>query len=164
MTGTGAHGFGEARFAEATTVWQLTQILCEALDAEVDGDGCIVSRVIGDVLVQVAEHAPDGRSFQLGRGFLVSQFPTTAEVLRTGRARTVSIDQRDPDAAEVEVLRDLAVGAVLMLSLRHLASAWGLVELYRRDPAGFAAAELERAQAIVAAAEPALQTLLRPRA
>lgn len=153
---------GTPRFEDAITVWQLTQRLCEALDREVGGVGCIVSRVIGDVLVQVAEHAPDGRTLQLGRGFLVSQFPTTGEVLRSGRARMVSVDQSDPDPAEVGVLDDLAVKAVLMLSLRDGETAWGLVELYRLEPARFTDAEIEHAQQIVSQAERALPAYVYP--
>src|SRR6478752_7637309 len=105
-------------FDGCTTVWELTARLCEQLDADVGATGCIVSRVIGDVLVQVAEHAPDGRTFQLGRGFLVSQFPTTAEVLRSGEPSAISLDDPAADPAEAAVLRDLAVRGVLMLALR----------------------------------------------
>lgn len=120
-----------------------------------------MSRVIGDVLVQVAEHAPDGRTFHLGRGFLVSQFPTTDEVLRGGGACAVSLGDPDADPAETAVLRDLDVGAVLMLTLRGRDAAWGLVELYRADPATFDATDIRRAEAIVARAEPVLVSLLR---
>ncbi len=153
---------GTPAFEDAITVWQLTQRLCEALDREVGGVGCIVSRVIGDVLVQVAEHAPDGRIFQLGRGFLVSQFPTTGEVLRSGRARMVSVDQSDPDPAEVGVLDDLAMKAVLMLSLRDGETAWGLVEPYRLEPARFTDAEIAHAQQIVSQAERVLPAYVYP--
>jgi hypothetical protein len=119
--------------------------------------------VIGDVLVQVAEHAPDGRSFQLGRGFLVSQFPTTAEVLSSGKASAVTLDDPAADAAEAAVLRDLAVRGVLMLALRDGSAAWGLVEVYRLDPAAFAPDEIERAATIVGWAEVRLQAILDTR-
>jgi hypothetical protein len=125
--------------------------------------GCIVSRVIGDVLVQVAEHAPDGRSFQLGRGFLVSQFPTTADVLQSGEASAVTLDDPAADAAEAGVLRDLAVRGVLMLALRDSATAWGLVEVYRLDPAAFTPNDVERAGRIVRQAEVRLQAILDTR-
>ena len=125
--------------------------------------GCIVSRVIGDVLVQVAEHAPDGRSFQLGRGFLVSQFPTTAEVLSSGKASAVTLNDPDADPAEAAVLRDLAVRGVLMLALRDRTTAWGLVEVYRLDPAAFAPDEIRRADQIVRDAEARLQVIIETR-
>src|SRR6185312_2488859 len=92
--------------------------------------------------------APDGRTFQLGRGFLVSQFPTTAEVLESGLARAVSTGDAEAGAAEVAVLSDLATDAVLMLALYGPGGAWGLVELYR-DEAPFEADEAERAQHVV---------------
>jgi hypothetical protein len=150
-------------FDGCTTVWDLTARLCEQLDAQVGAAGCIVSRVIGDVLVQVAEHAPDGRTFQLGRGFLVSQFPTTAEVLRGGAASAVSLDDAEADPAEAAVLCDLAVRAVLMLALRDGGSAWGLVEVYRVEPAVFAPEEVDRAGKVVLEAEARLQTILDAR-
>lgn len=144
-------------------MWELTARLCEQLDAEIGATGCIVSRVIGDVLVQVAEHAPDGRTFQLGRGFLVSQFPTTADVLRTGRPSAVSLDDPTADAAEADVLRDLAVRGVLMLALRQGPSAWGLVEVYRIEPSRFTPAEIERATQVVHAAQERLEAVLEAR-
>jgi hypothetical protein len=153
----------ESAFGPAQTVWDLTGRLCEELDARIGGSGCIVSRVIGDVLVQIAEHAPDGRTFQLGRGFLVSQFPRTARVLADGVARAVSLDDVSPDPAEAGVLRDLSVRGVLMLSLRHEAAAWGLVELYRTVPSSFSEAETRLATEIVAPAETRLRELLAQR-
>ena len=144
-------------------MWELTARLCEQLDAEIGATGCIVSRVIGDVLVQVAEHAPDGRTFQLGRGFLVSQFPTTADVLRTGHPSAVSLDDPAADAAEADVLRDLAVRGVLMLALRQGSAAWGLVEVYRIEPSGFTPEEIERATHVVHAAQERLGAVLAAR-
>jgi hypothetical protein len=132
-------------------VWDLTSRLCIALVDETGASGCIVSRVIGDVLVQVAEHAVDGRTFQLGRGFLVSQFPTTAAVLESSIPRAVSVDDEDPDPAEVAVLETLAMASVLMLAMGASGNAWGLVEVYR-ESGTFAADEIERATRTVAAA------------
>jgi hypothetical protein len=143
------------------SVFELLQRAARDLVVALDADACAVSRALGDVLVQVAEHAPDGRTFHLGRGFLVSQFPTTDEVLRGGGACAVSLGDPDADPAETAVLRDLDVGAVLMLTLRGRDAAWGLVELYRADPATFDATDIRRAEAIVARAEPVLVSLLR---
>jgi GAF domain-containing protein len=150
-------------FAAAASVWDLTGRLCEALVADLDGVGCIVSRVIGDVLVQVAEHARDGRSFQLGRGFLISQFPATEAVLRTGAPCAVSVADEHPDPAEIGVLDDLAVRSVAMFALSNDDVAWGLVEVYRDEPPTFDAAELERAQATVALAGARLGELVEAR-
>jgi transcriptional regulator with GAF, ATPase, and Fis domain len=150
----------ETDFDSAATVWELTGRLCEVLVREVDGVACIVSRVIGDAIVQMAEYAVDGRSYQLGRGFLVSEFPATETVLRTGRPCAVSVEDDDPDPAEVAVLHDLAVKAVLMLALNGDARGWGLVEVYRSRPATFGATDVEHAQAIVDRADARLRTLV----
>ena len=98
-----------------------------------DADGCAISRAIGDVLILVAEHAPDGVSLQGGQGYLVSDFPETAAVLRTREPRALSLDDADIDPSEGRVLRDLGFGALLMLPLELRGNAWGLVEVYRRE-------------------------------
>lgn len=141
----------EASFEGAESVWDLTSRLCAVLVAEIGASGCIVSRVIGDVLVQVAEHAEDGRTFQLGRGFLVSQFPATAAVLESGIPLAVSVDDEEPDAAEIAVLEVLAMKSVLMLALGAGGDAWGLVEVYR-ESGTLAADEIECAARVVGAA------------
>lgn len=126
---------------------------CAELVTQLGGTGCIVSRVIGDVLVQIAESSPDGRTFQLGRGFLISQFPETQRVLVSGEPRAVSTLDVLPDPAELDVLQELGVGSVLMLALRVDEGPWGLVEIYRNEPPEFDPSEIERAQQIVAVAE-----------
>lgn len=147
-------------FDECTSVWELTGDLCSKLTREVGGIGCIVSRVIGDVLVQVAEFATDGRTFQLGRGFLVTQFPVTAAVLDDGVPRVASTDDPAPDAAETAVLEDLGVRTVLMLSLQANGAAWGLVELYRIEPSTFGDDEVAAASRFVHAAAARLSELV----
>ena len=48
----------------------LADDLCEQLAA----DGCVISRVIGDVLIMVADRAPEGVTLQQGQGYLVPDF------------------------------------------------------------------------------------------
>jgi hypothetical protein len=127
--------------------------LCQELVLELDGVGCLISRVIGDVLVQIAEYAPDGRTFALGRGFLISEFPETQTVLETGVPHAVSSADESPDPAELQVLRELGLESVLMLALRAGDAPWGLVEVYRNAPGTFAGREIRRAQAAVRRAQ-----------
>jgi len=150
----------QEQFDSAATVWELTGRLCEALVADLEGCACIVSRVIGDAIVQISEYAVDGRSYQLGRGFLVSEFPATEVVLTTGEPCAVSVEDDEPDPAEVAVLHDLAVQSVLMLALNAGARGWGLVEVYRNRPTAFDLAEIERGQAIVGRADERLRELV----
>ena len=55
----------------------------------VDGVACAISRVVGDVLIQVAEHSRDGRTLVLGHGYLISDFPLTESALRQDEPRPV---------------------------------------------------------------------------
>jgi GAF domain-containing protein len=118
---------------------------------ELDADGCAVSRALGDALVLLHEVSPDGKSLQIGGGFLLSEFPETAQVLRTGLPRSICVEDRDADPSEVRLLRELGFGCLLMLPLPLRGETWGLVELYRTQPRHFAAAEIETARTVLAA-------------
>jgi hypothetical protein len=68
-------------------------VLTLTVRALVDATGssaCAISRVVGDVLIMLAEHASDGRTLQLGLGFLVSDFPLTAAVLTDREPRALA--------------------------------------------------------------------------
>jgi hypothetical protein len=101
--------------------------------------------VIGDVLILVAERAPEGVTLQSGQGYLVPDYPQTQEVLATGRPRALTLDDGDVDEAEASVLRAYGFGALLMLRLDVNGGTWGLVELYRVARTPFTAEEVERA-------------------
>ena len=93
-------------------------LLADRLVAELEADACAVSRVIGDVLILVAETVTEGHMLLQGQGYLVPDYPQTAEVLATGVPCTLTLADSDVDDAEAQVLRD----------------AWGLVEVYRVRP------------------------------
>jgi len=123
-----------------------TRELVETLDA----NACGISRVIGDMLIQVAEHTEEGRTLQLGQGYLVSDFPETERVLASREPRTLTVDDRDVDSAEEALLRTLGYGALLMLPLVLENEVWGLVEVYRNEARAFSADEMRRAAALLA--------------
>jgi transcriptional regulator with GAF, ATPase, and Fis domain len=129
----------------------LTSLAGELVDA-LGAQACAVSRVLGDVLILVAEHAPPGTTLQLGQGYLVSDFPQTGEVLDTGTPRTLTLNDPDVDAAEASVLNDLGFGALLMMRLELNGSTWGLVEVYREAERPFSADEVRRAEELLNAA------------
>jgi GAF domain-containing protein len=121
----------------------------QALCRMVDADACAISRVLGDVLILIAEYAP-GETLQLGQGYLVPDYPKTEEVLRLGTAYTTTVDDPGADPAEAGVVRELGFGALLMLRLQVAGDAWGLVELYRRAPRPFSDGEVDRARGLTA--------------
>jgi GAF domain-containing protein len=108
--------------------------------------------VIGELLVDLLEYTRDGRKIQLGRGYLLSDYPLTREVLELGEPRTVSVHDPTADASETALLRELGFDSLLMLPLNLGGRCWGLVEVYREGPRTFDARDVETACAFVEAA------------
>ncbi len=123
--------------------------LADDLIARLDADACAISRVIGDVLILVAERIPDGGALQMGQGYLVPDFPQTAEVLRTGEPRALTLADPDVDPAEAMVLREHGFGALAMFTLELNGAVWGLVEVYRRESRAFNEADLRLAGELI---------------
>ena len=120
--------------------------LCSRLQA----DAAAISRVVGDVLILVAEHAPQ-RSLQLGQGYLVTDFPRTREVLQERTPYQMALTDSDADPAEAAVVSELGFGALLMLPLEIGMTTWGLVEVYRAESRAFADDEIRLAVELIAA-------------
>jgi len=124
--------------------------LAEELITRLDADACAISRVIGDVLIMVAEKVPPNRSLLHGQGYLVSEYPQTGEVLATGVPRALTLDDHDVDDSEASVLREQGFASLVMTPLLVGGETWGLVEVYRIEPRPFddaakqAAVELSR--------------------
>jgi GAF domain-containing protein len=123
---------------------RLAQI-ADDLIAQLGADACAISRVIGEVLILVAERIPGGGTLQQGEGYLVPDFPKTAEVLRTREPVAMTLDDPDVDEAEASVLRQHGFGSLVMVPLELDGAVWGLVEVYRVDRRAFTAAEVELA-------------------
>jgi GAF domain-containing protein len=123
--------------------------LADELIARLDADACAISRVIGDVLILVAERIPGGGTLQMGQGYLVPDFPQTAEVLQTGEPRWLTLDDVDVDPAEAMVLRTHGFGALAMFTLELNGAVWGLVEVYRREPRAFSEADIRVAGELI---------------
>ena len=126
--------------------------LLDVLDAtahtlvtELEADACSISRVIGDVLILVAERVEEGSTLMQGQGYLVPDYPETARVLETRVPRALTLDDAEIDAAEADVLRLLGFGTLLMVPLDINGEPWGLVEVYRRARRAFSEAEIGRA-------------------
>jgi hypothetical protein len=128
--------------------------LCDRLRDELGAAGCLVSRVIGDVLVLVAEDRAL-RDSRIGRVFLIPDFPATRRVLEERVALGLSVEDDDADPHEVAVLGDLGFWSLLMLPLEVEGEVWGLVEVYGEPGRAFDDADAGRALALVHAAAPA---------
>jgi GAF domain-containing protein len=134
--------------AEALNVRLLDVLnaLADNLVRELRADACSISRVIGDVLILVAERVPGGATtLQSGQGYLIPDYPQTAEVLATGTPRALTVDDPEADPGEVAILRTLGFSALLMLPFELGGERWGLIEVYRADPRPFESGDVSRA-------------------
>ena len=123
----------------------LTQLAHE-LVARTAADACVLSRVVGDVLI-IARTLSADALLDLGQGFLVSDFPATVRVLESGEPAALTLADEHVDEKEAELLRELGFSTLLMLPFDVAGERWGLAELYRRDVRPFAAAEIDAARA-----------------
>jgi diguanylate cyclase (GGDEF)-like protein len=127
--------------------------LCKALVFVVGATGCSASRVVEGYLVDATEHAL--REVWLGdeAAYRISDFPLTAEALRSGEPRAVSFLDGDVDPAEAFILRELGMSAMLMLPVRVRERPWGLIELYEMRLRRFLADDVSIAEFLVTQAE-----------
>jgi transcriptional regulator with GAF, ATPase, and Fis domain len=118
------------------------------LAAATAADACVISRVLGDVLVIVTHVTTNSARLDLGQGFLISDYPVTQTVVSTGEPAQLTVEDDDADEAEVRLLRDLGFATLLMLPLELVGERWGLIELYRRSASHFTSKEIANAQAL----------------
>jgi GAF domain-containing protein len=133
----------------APDVPALLRATCRELVELVRADGCVLSRVIGELLIEVAEYARSGNQLSLGHGYLIPDFPLTQDVIERREARTVSLADPNPDPNEAALLRELGFETLLMLPLVSRGECWGLVELYGKGGVGFGEDDIRRAVPVV---------------
>ena len=139
---------GEHSRAVQGVLLELCRDLCETLG----GAGCVISRVLGDLLVDLVEYVPDGRRIQLGHGYLISDFPLTREVLEQRSPRAVSLHDPNPEPNEARLLDELGFKSLLMLPLVIGDELWALVEVYGQGDRAFTDDDVVRAEPVLASA------------
>lgn len=135
------------KIAAETSVSRLLNVTCAELADLVDASRCSISRIIGDLLVELSEHLQSGEKATLEL-FLVSDYPLTQDVIDSGEPRIVQRSDPSADPAEAALLERLGFNSLLMLPLRSRGQNWGLVEIYA-DDRDFQPDEIELAIATV---------------
>ena len=120
------------RLAAETTVSRLLHATGVELVGLLDASRCSISRVIGDLLVELSDHVRAGKPRPLEL-FLVSDYPLTQEVIEAGEPRVVLRTDPSADPAEAGLLERLGFDSLLMLPLRSRGQNWGLIEVYADD-------------------------------
>jgi hypothetical protein len=144
-----------------TTLPGLLHAATREFVAIVDGVACAISRLVGDVLIQVAEYATDGRTLVLGHGYLISDFPLTESALREGEPRLASVLDSQPDPREAVLLAEMQLDSLLMLPLSSPTGPWGLAEIYVNGRR-FGEDDVARARPLAVAFGERLATLTAP--
>ena len=120
------------RIAAETSISRLLQACCAELVELLGASRCTISRIIGDLLVELSDHFRSGENRPLEL-FLVSDYPLTQEVIEAGEPRVVLRSDPHADAAEVALLERMGYDSLLMLPLRSRSQNWGLIEVYAGD-------------------------------
>jgi GAF domain-containing protein len=145
----------------ASSVADLLSRTAESFVGVLDAPACTISRVIGDLLVDLVQHRRAGSANRLGHGYLISDYPLTRTVIERREPQTVYTGDADADAAETTLLAELGFDSLLMLPIEAENVAWGLVEVYGNGRR-FEPADVNVARTLAAQAGEVLQRLSRP--
>jgi GAF domain-containing protein len=140
-----------AALDEQQTVRGLLETACRELVDTLNAKACAISRVVGDLLVALAEFSRGQDPLELGHEYLISDYPMTLEVVQRGQARAVSLLEDSPEPNEAALLEKLGFESLLMVCLPVGGGCWGLVEVYA-DGQSFDEVQAELAEQIAAAA------------
>ena len=140
-----------AALDQEQTVRGLLETACRELVNTLNAKACAISRVVGDLLIALAEFSQAKDPLELGHEYLISDYPMTLEVVQRGRARAVSLLEDSPEPNEAALLEKLGFESLLMVCLPVGGGCWGLVEVYA-DGQRFDESQAELAEQIAAAA------------
>lgn len=112
------------------TVRGVLETACREITEALDASACLVSRVVGDLLVSLVEFSRSERAPGIGHEYLISDYPLTHEVIVRGEPRAVSLLDDSPEPTEADLLEKLGFESLLMVCMPSQGSCWGLVEVY----------------------------------
>jgi GAF domain-containing protein len=145
----------------AQSVAELLSLTAESFTVVLDAPACTISRVIGDLLVDLVQHNREGGPNRLGHGYLISDYPVTRAVIEARRPETVHAADAAADAAETALLGELGFDSLLMVPIEARDAAWGLVEVYGSGRR-FDGPDVDVARELAAEAGEVLERLERP--
>lgn len=146
MGNLGVEGAIERLQSEPTVSRLLAAAAFELVEL-LDASRAVISRVIGDLIVELSEHDRSGTERPLEL-FLLSDYPLTQELLDAGETRIVVRSDPTADPAEAALMERLGFESLLMAPLRSGGRNWGLVEIYG-DGRGFDQDQAAAALALV---------------
>jgi len=121
-------------FSRAIGAEQVSQRMLKVASREMslmlNAEACLVSQLEGGLLREVADYSSSEQQVARGLSYYLADYPTTASVLESGVPCSISTDDAGADPAELFVLREMEMQAVLLVPLLVEAQTWGLIEIY----------------------------------
>jgi putative nucleotidyltransferase with HDIG domain len=111
-----------------------------------NAEACLVSQLEGGLLREVADYSRSDQQVARGLSYYLSDYPATEAVLESRVPCSISADDPGADAAEVFVLREMDMQAVLLVPLVVEKRPWGLIEVYDSRTRAFPAPERHLAE------------------
>jgi hypothetical protein len=136
------------RLRGETTVPALLRATAHSYVDVLGARACTISRVIGDLLVDLIQYQREGKPERLGHGYLISDYPLTRTVIEERVPRMVSSADPDADPNEVKLLKELGFDSLLMVAIEGHDGAWGLIEVYGEEGRRFEDADAQLAQGV----------------
>ena len=137
-------------FTRAIAAEQVSQRMLRAASRELtrllDGSACLVSRLEDGLLRELADYSRSDRQVARGLSYYLADYPRTEAVLESRVPCSISADDAGADPAELFVLRELEMQAVLMVPLVVESRSWGLIEVYDTKARAFSASERHLAE------------------
>jgi putative nucleotidyltransferase with HDIG domain len=111
-----------------------------------NAQACLVSQLEDGLLREVADYARDGRQVARGLSYYLADYPATEAVLESRVPCSISANDACADPAEVFVLREMEMQAVLLVPLVVEKRPWGLIEVYDSQARAFPGPERHLAE------------------
>ena len=150
------------RLRAEKTVPGLLSATARSFGEVLSSPACTISRVIGDLLVDLVQYERAGKPDRLGHGYLISDYPLTRAVIEEREPRTVFAGDPEADPSETALLAELGFDSLLMVALEAEDGAWGLVEVYGDKGHPFGDEQVAVAKVLAREASERLRQLERP--
>jgi putative nucleotidyltransferase with HDIG domain len=132
--------------AEEQVSQRMLRVAGRELTLLLNAEACLVSQLEDGLLREVADYARHERQVARGLSYYLADYPTTEAVLESRVPCSISADDPGADPAELFVLREMEMQAVLLVPLVVEKRAWGLIEIYDSRTRAFPAPERHLAE------------------
>ena len=120
---------------------RMLRVASRELTLMLNAEACLVSQLEDGLLREVADYARSDQHVARGLSYYLSDYPATAAVLESRQPCSISADDTGADSAELFVLREMEMQAVLLVPLVVENQVWGLLEIYDTRTRAFSGLE-----------------------